>query len=199
MEEGDPPFRSWCSPKCAIIIAREKQVKSQRRAAARAKAKKKADSRAAGKALRDLNRRTLSWQHNLTQPVFNRMRVLEELKWFRDRGIEPYCISCGRTKMDWCCGHYKTVGAQSQNRYDPNNTFLQCNWRCNRQLSGNIHGDKTSKGMIQGILDRFGEDQGQVILTHCEIVAAPRKWQWEELEDFRARCASKIRALERER
>ena len=57
--------------------------------------KSKAD-KAIRAASRDAKRRDLKWQHKLTQKTFNRMRVLEELLWFKERGLEPECISCGR-------------------------------------------------------------------------------------------------------
>ena len=45
-------------------------------------------------------------QHEATQKAFNKMRKLQELLWFKLRNKEPECISCGKTKMDWCCGHF---------------------------------------------------------------------------------------------
>ena len=66
-------------------------------------------------------------QHELTQTVFNKLRKLQELKWFKDNDMWPECISCGKTNMDWCCGHLKTVGSQGSLRYSPINTYLQCN------------------------------------------------------------------------
>ena len=85
------------------------------------------EAKSCSKAVRELNRRTLNWQHKQTQPRFNRMRVLQELKWFRDRGLEPTCISCGKPLGgdQWCCGHFKTRGAQSGLKYDPMNAYIQ--------------------------------------------------------------------------
>ena len=140
----------------------------------------------------------LSYQHKLTQPVFNRMRVREELLWFRDRGIEPYCISCQRTKMDWSCGHLKTTSAQSAVRYDPMNTFLQCLWRCNKNLSGNINGDKTSIGYKAGLLLRFGDVEGQRIIDYCDTHTETVEWNGTCLVEFRAKCAARVRDLEKQ-
>lgn len=124
------------------------------------------------------------------------MRVLEELLWFQDNGLEPECISCKKTKMDWCCGHFKTVGAQSGLRYDLNNTFLQCNFYCNQNLSGNIEGNKNTRGFRLGLLERFGEDHGQELIGYCETHTDPRKWEWQELQENRAEYAARIRELE---
>ena len=138
----------------------------------------------------------LGYQHGLTKPVFNRMRVLEEFKWFSDRDIEPYCISCQKTNMDWCCGHFKTVGSQGNLRYDRLNTYLQCNRYCNMGLSGNIEGNKTTVGYKKGLLLRFGEDEGQWIIDYCEIHTEKADWYWEDLKNFRAEYSARIRELE---
>ena len=138
---------------------------------------------------------TIGYQHKLTQPVFNRMRLLEEKNWFRERGIEPYCISCGKTKMDWCCGHFKTVGSQGNLRYDRRNTFLQCNFRCNNNLSGNIEGNKDTPGYKKGLILRFGQEAGQAIIDYCEVNTAAVKWHWEDLKNFRKECNLRIREL----
>ena len=138
---------------------------------------------------------TVPYQHDLTKPVFNRMRVLEEKLWFSERDIEPYCISCGKVGMDWCCGHLKTVGSQGNLRYDRRNTYLQCNWRCNKNLSGNIAGNKTTHGYKRGLIMRFGQVEGQSIIDYCEQATQNVKWDWAELKQFRKQCNQKIRQL----
>lgn len=137
----------------------------------------------------------LDYQHKLTRAVFNRMRVIEEKLWFTDRGIEPYCISCQRENMDWSCGHLKTVGAQGNIRYDRMNTYLQCNWACNKNLSGNINGNKTSTGYLAGLLLRFGEEEGQRIIDYCDSHTKPAKWDGQWLINFRKECNARIREL----
>ena len=134
---------------------------------------------------KEFNLKDTTYQHSLTQPVFNRLRVLEELKWFKSKGLEPECISCGKQNMDWCCGHFKTRGAQGNIRYDRKNTFLQCNRYCNKGLSGNIYGDKNTRGYIKGLSDRFGDDKAKEIIDYCETNTAPRKFTGEELEEMR--------------
>jgi hypothetical protein len=155
----------------------------------------KKQKKASRKALRDFNRRDLRWQHRQTQKAFNKMRVLEELKWFSDRGIQPYCISCGKESMDWCCGHFKTVGAQGGLRYDRMNTYLQCNRYCNMGLSGNIEGNKNTHGYKKGLILRFGEEAGKRIIDYCESNTAPVKLEWESIEGMRKEFNKKIRCL----
>jgi hypothetical protein len=182
------PFNSLqvaCSVGCARKVARKQIEKKAEKAAKQARAER-----------REFNRRDLNWQHKQCQRVFNRMRVLEELQWFRERGMEPECISCGKTHMDWCCGHFKTRGAQSNLRYDRRNTFLQCNKYCNESLSANIEGTKTTRGYKQGLVDRFGKAEARRIIDHCETNTAPVKWDWQELEALRKQWSQRIRDLE---
>ena len=149
----------------------------------------------ASKEKREFNRKDIKWQHKQCQPVFNRMRVLEELQWFRDRGMEPECISCGKRNMDWCCGHFKTVGAQSGLRYDRMNTYLQCNRYCNKALSGNIEGNKTTRGYKQGLRDRFGDEEAERIIEYCDSQTKPVKWDWQDMEEWRKEWAKRVREL----
>ncbi|HHZ71388.1 MAG TPA: hypothetical protein EYN54_14170 [Methylococcaceae bacterium] len=133
-------------------------------------------------------------QHDLTQPVFNKLRVLQEKKWFTDRGLEPQCISCGKENMDWCCGHFKSRGAQGNLRYDEKNTYLQCNRYCNMALSGNIAGNKTTRGYAAGLLVRFGEASKDII-EYCESSTAVKKWTGEELQAMRKEFNLQIKEL----
>lgn len=149
--------------------------------------------------VRDLNRRDLRWQHKQTQKTFNRMRVLQELLWFKEMDLEPTCISCGSPKGNdsWCCGHFKTVGAQGGLRYDPRNTALQHNQRCNMRLSGDIAGTKTTHGYRQGIINRFGQAEGRARIDYCESRTSPVKWLCDQLEDMRKEFSAEIRRIEK--
>jgi len=134
-------------------------------------------------------------QHKLTQTVFNKMRRLQELVLFKSLNQEPECISCGKTNMDFCCGHFKTVGSQGALRYDAKNTYLQCNRYCNKAKSGNIYGCKNTRGYIQGLKDRFGNDKAQEIIDYCETNTQVRKWTGEELIKKRADFNKEIKRL----
>ena len=124
----------------------------------------------------------IKWQHKTCKTAFNKSRVLQELKWFKEHGLEPECISCGKKNMDWCCGHFKTVGASGALRYSRLNTFLQCNKYCNMSLSGNISGNKNTRGYINGLLERFGKNKGQRIIDLCEKMQhKTKKWSCEEV------------------
>lgn len=156
---------------------------------------KKKGKKATSKALKEFNREDVPWQHKLTKTAFNKMRVLEEKLWFKERGLEPECISCGKKNMDFCCGHFKTVGSQGRLRYDRTNTYLQCNRYCNKGLSGNISGNKNTRGYTQGLIDRFGAEKAREVIEYCETATTPRKWEWQELEEMRKEFNAEARRL----
>ena len=162
--------------KCASEFGRSESVKD----------KQKADKKKHTARKKEFRLNDTTHQHKLTQAVFNKLRVAEEKQWFSDRGLEPTCISCGKPNMDWCCGHFKTRGSQGNLRYDRNNTFLQCNRYCNMALSGNINGNKTTRGYIKGLFERFGDDKANEIIDYCTINTKPKKWTGEELAEMRA-------------
>jgi hypothetical protein len=139
-------------------------------------------------------------QLDLCQKTFNKLRRLQELKWFDDRGMEPACISCGKPMGGdiWCAGHFKTRGAQSGLRFDPKNVYLQHNRRCNSDLSGDIYGTKTTHGYLQGLRNRFGDEEAQKIIDYCETNTETRKWTCDELIAMRKEWNKQIRELENE-
>lgn len=74
--------------------------------------------------------KTLSDYQKELQAVFN--------KWIRLRDENLPCISCGRNhKGQYHAGHYRSVGAAPQLRYDEMNAHKQCSV-CNNHKSGNI-------------------------------------------------------------
>ena len=185
----------FCSIGHAIEFANQKVEMDRKRAAAKAF---KAEQKEQKQAKLELKRNNIEWQHNLTQKAFNRMRVLEELLWFQDRGMEPTCISCGNPIGGdvWACGHYKTVGARGDIRYDRRNTYLQHNVRCNMHLSGDIKGTGNTHGYEKGLVARFGDLEAVAIMQYCEPVKV-KYWTREELEDMRKTFNAEIRRLEK--
>lgn len=181
------------SEDCAVTYSR----KAKQQAKGAKIISKAADDKFAKKK-KKFKREDIPHQHNLTQQAFNKMRVLQELKWFHERGIEPYCISCLKTNMDWCCGHYKTVGAQGGLRYDRENTKLQCNNYCNKNLSGNISGNKTTIGYKAGLSHRFGTAEALWVIDYLNATTQTKEWTADELEGIRFGAKKRIRELEAE-
>ena len=50
------------------------------------------------------------------------------------------CYTCGTTNpnIQYCAGHFQSVGSSPEIRYHPMNIRKQCNFHCNSQKSGNI-------------------------------------------------------------
>lgn len=91
-------------------------------------------------------------------------------RYIRARDYGKPCISCGTTKgVQFAAGHYKTSGGHPELRFNVLNIHRQCNEYCNRQLSGNINGNKHSVGYTQGLTDRFGEWIVEYLNSHHEL------------------------------
>ena len=103
-----------CSPKCAAELAKKKEAARRSKETRRMK--------------RELM--THSDWLNLLQKVFN--------SYIRKRDQNKPCISCGKPikgKAD--AGHFFSVGAHPELRFDEDNVFRQC-VPCNRHLHGNL-------------------------------------------------------------
>lgn len=143
----------------------------------------------------------IKYQHKRCKKVFNKLRKMQELKWFFDRSLEPICISCGLPKGNdiWANGHFKQYGTAYILRYDPNNSYLQHNKRCNSALAGNISGTATTHGYKQGLMNRFGEAEGLAIIEYCDSLAASKeRHTCEQLIAMRKSWNKEIRQLEKE-
>lgn len=60
--------------------------------------------------------------------------------YIRERDKDEPCISCGTTNpsIQYCAGHFRTVGSTPELRFHPLNIHKQCNKNCNLEKSGNI-------------------------------------------------------------
>ncbi len=194
------PFGKFCSDDHKWKFAKNKLEKDNLKKIAKLKRETVKEEKAVElkykKRKEDFVLNDLPEQHKLTQPVFNKLRRLQEFRWFSDRGLEPECISCGKRNMDWCCGHFKTAGAQGNLRYDFFNTYLQCNRYCNKALSGNIEGNKTTRGYKTGLAERFGSEKAQEIIDYCETNTQVKKWSGTELKGMRKKFNQEIRLIE---
>jgi len=127
------PLQKVCGYACALTLA----------AADRAKAEKCAivkDRKATKEALGRLKSRA-TWARE-AQAAFN--------AFIRLRDADLPCISCGRFHQgQWHAGHYRSVGAAPELRFDVLNVHKQCA-PCNTHLSGNITKYRA------GLIDRMG-------------------------------------------
>jgi hypothetical protein len=154
-----------CSPICAIEIVERKKKKAY-----------KATTREMKKAINDNDR---SYQLKKTQTTFNQFIRL------RDAG-KP-CISCGTTKpVQFCAGHYKTVGGNPELRFSEMNVFGQCNKHCNLSLSGNIIEYR------KGLLKRIGPDK----LDWVEGPHEAKNYTLDDIKAIREEYKAKIKNFE---
>jgi hypothetical protein len=116
-------FQIWsslqqvCSPECAIKLIEQKARKKFERITREKKSEYRANNR--------------PYQMKKAQDACNAYIRLRDGK---------RCISCGTEKPDvqYCAGHFKSIGSHPELRFHPMNISVQCNRNCNQGLSGNI-------------------------------------------------------------
>lgn len=109
-----------CSPACAITLGPSIRVKALKSAAAK-------DRRETKQKLEKLKSKA-QWAKE-AQAAFN--------AFIRERDADQPCISCGRFHGgQYHAGHYLSVGARPELRFDESNVNKQCA-PCNTHLSGN--------------------------------------------------------------
>jgi hypothetical protein len=112
-----------------------------------------------------------------TQAAFN--------TFIRLRDARLPCISCGRFHVgSWDAGHYLTVGARPELRFDEDNVHRQC-VPCNRHLHGNLVLYRT--GLIQR--------RGLAVVERLEGPHPPAKLTIDELRAKRDEYRTKARHL----
>jgi hypothetical protein len=161
-------FQSWCSPDCAVVIARGRQEKKRKELAQierreikvrKEKLKSRADH------LKD------------TQTAFN--------AWVRERDADLPCISCGRHHQGkYDAGHYRTVGSNPALRFEPLNCHRQCS-PCNTKLSGNVVNYRIE------LVKRIGAEK----VEWLEGPHEPKKYTVEDLKAMTADYRAKTRQL----
>lgn len=163
------PFSSThvaCSLPCALKLAKESAAK-ERRAEYKA-AKEKLKTR--GDYLKEC------------QQAFN--------AWIRERDYAEPCISCGTTKpVQYCAGHYLTVGAHPELRFEPLNVHKQCNKNCNLEKSGNIVEYR------KRLIAKIGPDKVEWLEGHHE----PKKYTIDEIKQITAHYRAEARRLAKSR
>jgi len=174
---------SYCSFECAVKQARKLQEAKHKR--------QQAEFKRETKRRKDKIKTNAQWAAEV-QIVFNKMRRLEELLWFKERCIEPYCISCQQAlgNDQWCNGHFKTRGARPDLAFDKSNSHLQHNRRCNQALSGDIAGYKI------GLAMRFGDEEARRIIEYCEVRQEVPRRTAEDWRQFKKELSAEIRRLQ---
>lgn len=155
-----------CSVKCAVAM-------SKRKAEAKRKQADKAERRERKARLEKLKSRR-DYEKDL-QKEFNKFIRL------RDRDLP--CISCGRYHQgQWHAGHYRSVGACPELRFNEDNVHKQCSV-CNNHKSGNAIEYRI------GLVERIGVERVEFLERKDH---PPLKLTIEEIKDlikvYRAKC-----------
>ena len=152
---------------CATTYANEKGKKLTAK-------KDKQDHTAAKRKLKDEDR---SFQLKKTQQIFNR--------YIRIRDADKPCISCQRYHSgQYHAGHYRTVGANPELRFDDRNCHKQCS-ACNNHLSGNIVNYRIN------LVSIFGAERVELLEGPHE----PKRYTIEELKQIQAKYSKLIKDM----
>ncbi len=161
-------LQSVCSVKCATGVAKASR-----------KARQEADKaqRAALAKRRESLKSRGEWARE-AQAAFN--------AWIRSRDDGKGCISCGTHNGKKNAGHFRSVGAAPELRFNEMNVHLQCE-RCNTYLSGNLLEYRAR------LIDRIG-------LAEVEKLEGPhetRKYTIPELREIKETYRAKLRELQK--
>lgn len=156
-----------CSALCALnLIAKKKIAVADKQS----KQERKADNekREALKSRREVL--------NDAQRIFNKfIRLRDEL--------QP-CISCGEHRNTYDAGHYRSVGAAPQLRFNEDNCHKQC-VHCNQHKSGNAIEYRI------GLVKRIGAKRVEALECDNQTI----KWSSEDGRQIKAQYQDKIKQL----
>jgi hypothetical protein len=148
-----------------------------------AKSRKQAvakDNQSHAKKKRELKDNDRSFQLKKTQQIFN--------EYIRRRDRANSCISCCRFHTgQYHAGHYRTVGANPELRFNDRNCHKQCS-ACNNHLSGNIVNYRIT------LIRRFGVQ----FVEYLEGPHEPKRYTIENLKTLQKWFKRKIKRMERD-
>ena len=166
-----------CSPACALAI---KDVNQQK----------------ARKSLAQVERKEIKVRKEKLKSRAEHLREAQAAvnEYVRLRDAHLPCISCDSTPNDndlmtgsrWDAGHYRSVGACPELRFEPLNIHRQC-VKCNRNLSGNTVGYR-----IRLVL-RIGTEK----VDWLEGPHSARKYTVDEIKAIKADYRAKTREMKR--
>lgn len=163
-------FQSWCSPDCAIEIAKAKQARQRAQEATRQRAehaKAKESVKTKGQHMKE------------AQAAFNAI--------IRERDKHLPCISCGRFhEGKYDAGHYRSVGSNPALRFEPLNCWRQC-VPCNRHKSGNAIEYRIN------LVKRIGAKAVEWLEGSHE----PKRYTIEDLVRMKAEFRAQLRAMQK--
>jgi hypothetical protein len=156
-----------CSVPCARKYAKQQEVDKKRKEAKRTTRQRKEALKTLGEHKKEL------------QTIFN--------KFIRLRDADKPCISCGRYHQgQWHAGHWLTVGARPNLRYDENNCHKQCA-PCNNHLSGNLVNYRIN------LIEKIGLEE----VERLESDQVPKHYSISEINEMKKHYRSLVKELER--
>ncbi len=166
-----------CSPACAMIDAPRHEPKAR-------------------KALADIERAEIKVRKEKLKSRADHLREAQAAvnEYVRLRDAHLPCISCDSTPNDndlmtgsrWDAGHYRSVGACPELRFEPLNIHRQC-VKCNRNLSGNAVEYRIR------LVQRIGAER----VTWLEGLHAPCKYTVDEIKAIKAKYRAVTKELKR--
>ncbi len=189
------PRRKRC-PECRVMFtrSRESQVVCGEIECAIAYGKSEKGRAIAGKALAEVGRRQIKVRKEKLKSRADHLREAQAAvnEYVRLRDANLPCISCDSTPNDndlmtgsrWDAGHYRSVGACPELRFEPLNIHRQC-VKCNRNLSGN-----TVEYRIR-LVQRIGADK----VAWLEGLHPPCKYTVDEIKAIKVEYRAKTRKL----
>lgn len=191
------PRRKRC-PECRVMYApaRESQAVCGEIACAIAHAQSEKGQETARKSLAQVERREIKVRKEKLKSRADHLREAQAAvnEYVRLRDAQLPCISCDSQPNDhdlmtgsrWDAGHYRSVGACPELRFEPLNIHRQC-VKCNRNLSGNA-----VEYRIRLVL-RIGADK----VAWLEGPHQARKYTVEEIKAIKAEYRAKTRELKK--
>ncbi len=169
----------WCCPEHGAELAIKRRSREREKAEAKLKKEQHQKEREAKDKLkiRKLAVKPLSYFKQQAQTAFN--------SYIRQRDAGNSCISCGRnTGAKMNAGHYRTVGANPELRFDEDNCHLQCE-HCNSYRSGNI------EEYTPNLIEKIGQERFDRLMGVHELP----KWKREDYERIRDEYRLKLKEL----
>lgn len=138
------------------------------------------EARKAQRAAREKLKTRRDWARE-AQAAFN--------AYIRERDHDQPCISCGRHHHgQWHAGHYRSVGAAPELRFEPLNVHKQCA-PCNNHKSGNAIEYRIN------LLSRIGAEA----VAWLEGPHEPKRYTVDELKEIKRHYARAARELRKKR
>ncbi|MFZ9066235.1 MAG: recombination protein NinG [bacterium] len=105
-------------------------------------------------------------------------------RYIRLRDAGNGCISCGTCKphIQYAAGHYISAGSCTALRFDERNIHLQCNVRCNQQLSGN-RGEYRKR-----LIEKVGQQVVDFLEGPQPVIKITAEWYKSIEEKYKAKC-----------